>query len=352
MFSKSQNVEMMRKLAAGELEELLRVVKNSRNAVLQAETVEELIAIKKHIAAVCNEKNAVSNSLRKTENCMEVVKNRIEKQSKNVSHFQETLLRQNESKMTNGDEVMGRSTDMDDLISTMSGQIKNSVSKMNQIETVLKAIDDAIKEINVTAQSMKNQVDTFVETAHNVANNITGISSIAEQTNLLALNASIEAARAGEAGRGFAVVAEEIRKLSDGTKELLDNMTQLLTALENASLKTNEEVEATTVGIEKIEAKVEEVEGNVKDSKASTLDLQDQIKKLSSYVKEMENEIKSGDEKGGKAYLNFVSNSLEELEQLKQAMSEAMSEIAASTSQCQNMFDNLAAVKQYKVLGR
>ena len=50
------------------------------------------------------------------------------------------------------------------------------------------------------------------------------ILSIAEQTNLISLNASIEAARAGEAGKGFVVVAEEIRKLSDESKNVVDRI--------------------------------------------------------------------------------------------------------------------------------
>lgn len=80
---------------------------------------------------------------------------------------------------------------------------------------------------NAMAEEIKQQVASSVEKSKDVAkiNDLTSdILNISSQTNLLALNASIEAARAGEAGRGFSVVAEEIRILSDNTRDTANNI--------------------------------------------------------------------------------------------------------------------------------
>ena len=200
---------------------------------------------------------------------------------------------------------------------------------------------------------MKSQVKTFVETAQNVANNITGISSIAEQTNLLALNASIEAARAGEAGKGFAVVAEEIRKLSDGTKELLDNMTSLLNSFEGASLKTNEEVEATTNGIEEVKKKIEEINNNIGESKKQDELLRSQIMDITAYASEMVNAFMSNKEKVGllsnSEGVSKATRSVQEMLDHLEHLSEA---IKNNEQKQQSLINELNAIQAYQVLGK
>lgn len=351
MFEKKQHIEMMRKLAEGELDQLVEEIKQSKKALLKVETVEELLAIKAHIKAVIEKRSKLSNSLEKIEQQMNLSKEFAERQIASLEHMKFTLVEESEARKIRNQEIINRAMQVDKLIVTMDGQIKGSVAKMEEIESVLATISSAVKEINATAQSMKNQVNTFVETAQNVASNITGISSIAEQTNLLALNASIEAARAGEAGKGFAVVAEEIRKLSDGTKELLDNMIQLLTALESASLKTNEEVNATALGIEKVDNKVEEVGGNVKESKQSTLSLQEQIEKINNYIKDIEEEIQLNEQGAEKVHDNLMGYSLEYLAQLKEEVTGALTEIVASSQYYEETIKQLDMINQYKVLG-
>ena len=60
----------------------------------------------------------------------------------------------------------------------------------------------------------------MVDEMDGIFNLLDRIRAVVKQTHLLALNATIEAARAGKYGLGFAVVAEEVRKLSQDSREL------------------------------------------------------------------------------------------------------------------------------------
>ena len=92
---------------------------------------------------------------------------------------------------------------------------------------------------NLAAESTK-QVNRRVEEVKGIVATILSISS---QTNLLALNASIEAARAGEAGKGFSVVADEIRQLSEQTKEATNKITDIIKDLNADAEKAVESME-------------------------------------------------------------------------------------------------------------
>lgn len=61
------------------------------------------------------------------------------------------------------------------------------------------------------------------------------------------MNASIEAARAGEAGKGFAVVAEEIRQLSEQTKDATNRITDIIQDLNEDAQHAMDSMEHSAV---------------------------------------------------------------------------------------------------------
>lgn len=96
------------------------------------------------------------------------------------------------------------------------------------VNRLVKGVQRLASEQEVSLKDVENLKNNAVQ----VESIIAMVGQIAGQTNLLALNASIEAARAGEHGKGFAVVAEEIRKLADESAKAVQQITDLIAAIQ------------------------------------------------------------------------------------------------------------------------
>ncbi|MEI3606993.1 methyl-accepting chemotaxis protein [Pseudogracilibacillus sp. SE30717A] len=117
-----------------------------------------------------------------------------------------------------------------------------------------KVIDNSFYDIEQVDKTYEHVMENVVQLGKEIDHThevINVIKEIAEQTNLLALNASIEAARAGENGQGFAVVAAEVRKLSEHTKEQIEQITTNMESLQRVSTEVTERMKETGTRIEK-----------------------------------------------------------------------------------------------------
>ena len=157
----------------------------------------------------------------------------------------------------------------------LSASMEETAASAQQVDTMAKEIETVSKNMAIKAQegaersgeiherAVKAKIDTEAgqRKASNIKNEISAdlqqaledakvvgeietlahaIMAITSQTNLLALNASIESARAGEAGRGFAVVADEIRNLAEQSKDSVEKIQQLTSAVTSAVNKLSD----------------------------------------------------------------------------------------------------------------
>jgi methyl-accepting chemotaxis protein len=92
--------------------------------------------------------------------------------------------------------------------------VHDSIYGVDRIKEQIESI--AVKILELSAQTQA------------IGKIITSVDDIAKQSKLLAFNASIEASKAGEYGKGFSVVANEIKNLSEESKEATNKIGEIL----------------------------------------------------------------------------------------------------------------------------
>lgn len=199
---------------------------------------------------------------------------------------------------------------------TIASKAQESVALITTNEQQLEDTTKQMQDITDTVKSVSTNMNDLNEQLEGIDDIFEGLLAISSQTQLLALNASIEAARAGDQGKGFAVVAEEVRKLSELSKENVDQASTLISNIKRTKDETLNRVkfgeETTNVGM----TLISEVYSGVKQ----TLGFVSEVQNL------MENETHN---------INSLSTSFVSMEQQLEEISAIAEEQAASIQEVQ-----------------
>lgn len=152
---------------------------------------------------------------------------------------------------------------------------------------VVKELNERARQSAVMVQEINEDIYDLNKSSKEIEKIIEAIKSISDQTSLLSLNASIEAARVGEAGKGFAVVANEIKKLSEQSKEATMMISNIINNIQSKTKNTVNLVEQANAIFNEQEKSVKNTDNAFRSIVESTENISLQIENVTFVMKDI-----------------------------------------------------------------
>lgn len=237
-------------------------------------------------------------------------------------------------------------------IKDLSDTIHDLEEKIGNTQALTRDISEQASFGAGSLQQMNTSMQTIGQSSNQMTGIISIINDISDSINLLSLNAAIEAARAGDAGRGFAVVADEISKLAENTAQsvkeidiLIKSNDQEITAGMSMVKDVVDRISKIISGVEGFNVMITSISNFVKKQVEVNDIINQEIRKIKNRSEEIQENSNVQ-----KSAVQEISDSIDKINTLTQAISSGSVEIAANTKENAHMADILKdKVDQFKI---
>lgn len=276
------------------------MVVNMRSLILQVNTTAQQVAASSEELHINTEQT--SQATEHIASTMEQVAAGADNQMKSVNEMTALLFQS----MNNLSQVVQHNEQV--TLYSENALEKTSIGLM-----AIEHAENQMESIHTKVETLASVVDELGSRSSEIGNITKVITALANQTNLLALNAAIEAARAGEYGSGFAVVSEEVRKLAEQSAESAQQISQLISHIQNETTKAEEAMDTVSsevvqgtrtvkeagfsfnqiqLTVNDVTTKVEEVSATLKQTLAESEKIMSSMDVISTIVEETVSGIK------------------------------------------------------------
>ncbi len=178
-------------------------------------------------------------------------------------------------------QVIGDVKDTAGLISSTAENLSSNTEEINATAEEISAIAQSMARGSLQqAELITSIVDELQSTTKivdkvisQINKNLGVIRDLSEQTNVLSLNTAIEAANAGDFGKGFVIIAENIRKMSEQSRQTSTKITkdskEVLNQLQFTFNTITEKIENVASVSQETAASAEEVAASAQEMTAT-----------------------------------------------------------------------------------
>jgi iron only hydrogenase large subunit-like protein/archaellum component FlaC len=264
---------------------------------------------------------AIYNNLNKPENCSHYILTLL-KEERAVEELYNQLTEHINRASYIIEGINKQVHDLDSSIGSQTAAAEESSAKtwkmigsLKELSEISQKEQESIQELITNTGRGQESMRITIQSVKDISQSVDGISqaiqiisSIAANTNLLSMNAAIEAAHAGEAGRGFAVVANEIRHLSESTRENSRNISQTLKSIISGIAVTSKQSGDTDSRISEMSTEINGVAQTINDLISTLNELSVESGAISSALDELQNQSRTV--KTGYAEILAMTNKL------------------------------------------